>query len=85
MERRVQDHRQEMEKLRQAWQLEKDRMVHDSQLKLEAEEVRTSADLCLFIIIIVISFCMTLQVAFLKVMIFVCYVQESIVPIAIRF
>ena len=65
MERRVQDHRQEMEKLRQAWQLEKDRMVHDSQLKLEAEEVSTSADLCLFIMQYRLSsFCMTLQVAF---------------------
>ena len=39
MEQKLQEHQQEMEKLTQDWQLEKDRIVYQTDLKLEAEEV----------------------------------------------
>ena len=39
MEQKHQDHRQEMQKLTQGWVLEKERLVYQSALKLEAEEV----------------------------------------------
>ena len=45
MEQKLQDHHQEMEKLAQDWQLEKERIVYQTKLKLEAEEV--SRALCI--------------------------------------
>ena len=43
MEEKLQDHRQEIQKLTQNWELEKEKLVYQTALKLEAEEVsRTS-------------------------------------------
>ena len=39
MEQKLQDHRQEMQKLTQDWELEKEKIVYQTALKLEAEEV----------------------------------------------
>lgn len=39
MEQKLQDHRQEIQKLTQDWELEKEKIVYQTALKLEAEEV----------------------------------------------
>lgn len=44
MEDKLQSHQQEMQKLTQNWQIEKERSVYQTNLKLEAEEVSMSHD-----------------------------------------
>ena len=44
MEEKLQSHQQEMQKLTQDWQLEKERIVYQTNLKLEADEVSGSHD-----------------------------------------
>ena len=39
MERKVQEHKQELERLRQATKLDKERLVHEAKLKKEAAGV----------------------------------------------
>ena len=41
MERKVQEHKQELERLQQATKLDKARLVHEAKLKKEALSVRT--------------------------------------------
>ena len=46
MEQKLQDHTQEMQKLTQDWVLEEERLVYQSALKLEAEEVSEESYPC---------------------------------------
>ena len=47
MERKAQEHKQEMERLQQTTELQKQRLIHEAKLKKEAAEVREEETLLL--------------------------------------
>ena len=51
MERKLQEHHQELEALREEWKMKKEKMQHEDQLKLEAADVREKKEMTTFVIL----------------------------------